>query len=58
MMDPKRGDHVRLRSGGPVMVIELVDGHLARCLWTGTDGHTRFIVLPSAALRECARNPN
>ncbi len=37
MTDFKSGDVVRLKSGGPAMTIEVIEGHEAVCTWFGID---------------------
>lgn len=34
MSDIKLGDRVQLKSGGPIMVVEAIQGTIAVCVWT------------------------
>jgi uncharacterized protein YodC (DUF2158 family) len=48
----KRGDLVRLRSGGPLMTISSVKGGQADCFWTGEDGQPNAESFPIDVLQK------
>lgn len=48
----KRGDLVRLRSGGPMMTVSVVKGDQVECLWTDVNGQTDDATFPADVLRK------
>lgn len=50
--EPRRP--VVLKSGGPVMELESVEGEDALCSWTGDDGRLGRAVIPVVCLYACA----
>jgi len=48
----KRGDLVRLRSGGPLMTVDSIKGNQVDCFWTGFDGEPNAESFPAAVLKK------
>jgi uncharacterized protein YodC (DUF2158 family) len=48
----RRGDFVRLRSGGPLMIVERIEGDQVDCIWTGADGEPNVKSFPIDVLQE------
>jgi uncharacterized protein YodC (DUF2158 family) len=48
----KRGDLVRLRSGGPLMTVDSVKDNQADCFWTGLDGQPNAESFPIGVLQK------
>ena len=44
------GDHVRLRSGGPLMTVTSIQGDQVMCVWSEPDGRLRSEHIPAALL--------
>jgi uncharacterized protein YodC (DUF2158 family) len=49
-MNLKPGDIVRLKSGGPQMTVNFVEGQNVDCVWFGPDGNVKLSSFPAAAL--------
>jgi uncharacterized protein YodC (DUF2158 family) len=47
----RRGDLVRLRSGGPLMTIDSIKGDQVDCIWTGLDGEPNAQSFPADVLQ-------
>ena len=47
----RRGDLVRLRSGGPLMTIDSIKGNQVDCIWTGEDGEPNAQSFPADVLQ-------
>ena len=48
----QRGDLVRLRSGGPLMTIERIEGDKASCYWTDVNGQPNDGMFPISVLQK------
>jgi uncharacterized protein YodC (DUF2158 family) len=48
----RRGDLVRLRSGGPAMTVDSIKGHQVDCFWTGEDGQPNAESFPADVLQK------
>jgi uncharacterized protein YodC (DUF2158 family) len=48
----KRGDLVRLRSGGPVMTVETVDDDQVKCIWSDLNGQPTDATFPVNVLQK------
>jgi uncharacterized protein YodC (DUF2158 family) len=48
----RRGDFVRLRSGGPLMIVERIEGNQVDCIWTSADGEPNVESFPVDVLQE------
>lgn len=52
---PEPSTPVVLKSGGPIMELESVEGGSAMCRWTGLDGKLCRVVLPLVCLYRCEK---
>jgi uncharacterized protein YodC (DUF2158 family) len=48
----QRGDLVRLRSGGPLMTVNKVEGDRVDCFWTDWNGQPSDAVFPDDVLQK------
>jgi uncharacterized protein YodC (DUF2158 family) len=48
----QRGDLVRLRSGGPLMTIERIEGDKVNCYWTDVNGQPNDGMFPISVLQK------